>query len=265
MQRTPDEGSSRLSSELLGLISAANCASLAPLLLQEALDDVKLLRSMGAADLVESLHAMGADRVEVAAFAAALFPEIDWDSPFDTRPTRSSSDDDDWLLVDDEKGEPSDDQAAEDSDEDDGPQLEDNPAEQAEHDVEEEDELLLEENESEDGEGPRLEENAEDTDDEFGGLRLEDNEEEHMEEDDELMLEENAEGGLQGEVGLRLEDKTLSVHGNGGGSDSDELSLEENADRSDRPHHARKNSKMKSASGGIGAGEGVNHVEAEVA
>ena len=87
---------------------------------------------------------------------------------------------------------------------------------------------------------------------------------EHMEEDDELMLEENAEGGLQGESGC-ASDKTLSVHGNGGGSDSDELSLEENADRSDRPHHARKNSKMKSASGGIGAGEGVNHVEAEVA
>ena len=158
------------------ILQKAGCTNLAPLLKEEALEDVKLLKSMGADVLFQSLQELGVEAKAATALTAALFPELAWDEP-----CKGSDSDDEWLLVGAEgKFTTASSAAAADSEEEDL-QLEENAA------SDEEDGPLLEDNACETGGATPA-----DDDDDDDELELEDNAEA---EDDELMLEDNATGG----------------------------------------------------------------------
>ena len=256
------KSASKTKSDLPAILKEAGAESLAPLLKKEALEDVDLLRSIGAASLVESLNEAGGEQAKVASFVAALFPGLGWEEPVDSGagPTiRKSSSDDEWLLVDNETTSNSplskqqlkrqrqrqqqqqmqaDAKAPSDDDADaDGLQLEENPADNDDDD----DELALEENpeeeeEADDDDGLQLEENPmdDDDDDDDDGLQLEDNDDE---EDGPLLEENAADDDDDDDDGLQLEENEeggddelmLEENAEGGGDDDDGLCLEENA------------------------------------
>jgi len=192
-------------------LKRSGASQLLPLLKREELDDLPLLRSVGATQLKQSLAELGADATLVAKLAKALFPGHERSSE-----GRSSGE---WLLIDSEGVV----QAEDDDDDETGEdlQLEENGMEEDEG---EGDELCLEENpEEEEGEDElQLEDNADE-------LQLEDNDD-----DDDLMLEDNddeADGG--GELCLELNEDE---------DDEDGLQLESNGSPTTSPQRNERTS-----------------------
>ena len=182
-----------------GLLKRLNLNHLHPLLKEEEIDDVELMRSLGAGTLFQSLRELGIEAKAVTALTAALFPDIAWDEP-----RKRSDSDDEWLMVDADGKIAA---AAAAESEDDDLQLEENAA-----------------GDDEDGDGPLLEDNpcecsgaAAADDDDDDELQLEDNGDE-ADDDDDLMLEENHGGEeVTGGGALGCDD-----------DDDDELQLEDN-------------------------------------
>ena len=211
-------------SSLNNILRTTKLTHLQPLFEREALTDVPLLKSMGPSQLVRSLGEIGLKPAEATALTAALFPDIPWDEPL--AKGSGSGSDDEWLIVGEDGqlapcAEPPHKQASS-SDEEDGLQLEANPAE------------------DDDDDGPQLECNGDDTaagddDDDDDALTLEPNlGDDDDDDDDDLQLEENGDDDE-----LQLEDQPdegeedeLMLEDNGG-DDGDGLCLEVNEEEDD--------------------------------